>query len=554
MKCPKCGRESPDDADRCTSCNAPLAVATLEVSQGDLPEKIYFLKQRGYTLGRGKHNDFVLSEPSISKSHARIVSLEGHFFVEDQASTHGVYIDGLRVDRAALKSGSQLQLGSITLRFASLGETSTDQIARFPWIEQQQLLLSVVQTLNSTLVLSEVIDDVLEGVMRVTRAERGFILLTEEASAEDTQRTVAGLRLRLGRKRDSDAPLADAPGISKSVVHKVMQSGQTVATGNALADPNLARAESIAGLELRTIVCVPLRSHRVSEGDRPRMLGAIYVDNPESSAPFRPESLAAAEALARHAALAIENAQFFEREKKANEELRLAQKQLLQSEKLATIGQMAAGIAHELNTPLTYIMGNLELLQRSHDLPEPQQEMLRSIGRGAERISNLTQRLLAFSSPAKDRHVPLDPNEVVERALELCHYHVLKGGVRLEKRLTTPLPQVLGTASQLEMALINLVVNAIQAMDGEGVLTVSSARRGQQVEISVADSGPGIPEEIRATLFEPFVTTKPEGKGTGLGLSTVLSVVEHHNGKIDFMTKAGAGTTFRIALPVERVS
>jgi signal transduction histidine kinase len=99
------------------------------------------------------------------------------------------------------------------------------------------------------------------------------------------------------------------------------------------------------------------------------------------------------------------------------------------------------------------------------------------------------------------------------------------------------------------MALINLAVNAIQAMDDGGVLTVGSALCGGEVEISVADTGPGIPEEIRSTIFEPFVTTKPEGRGTGLGLSTVLMVVERHKGKIDFDTTPGKGTTFRILLP-----
>ena len=171
------------------------------------------------------------------------------------------------------------------------------------------------------------------------------------------------------------------------------------------------------------------------------------------------------------------------------------------------------------------------------------------IGRGAERISNLAQSLLAFSRPAREEHQPLDVNEVIERALELCHYHVLKGGVRLEKRLDPGLPRVLGTASLLEMALINLVVNAIQALDGEGLLTVSSTSRGEAVEVAVADTGPGIPPEIRDSLFEPFVTTKPEGRGTGLGLSTVLMVVERHNGKIDFSSDGAAGTVFRIALP-----
>jgi signal transduction histidine kinase len=526
-------------------------VATLEVQRGDVTEKLYFLKQRSYTLGRGRDNDLVLTEPSISKHHARILFEDGGFLVEDKDSMHGVYVDGTRVARGRLSLGSELQLGSVTLRLMGLGETSTDQIARFPWIEQQQLLLSMVQALNSTLVLSEVLEHVLEGVMRMTRAERGFILLTEEASADDTQRSVAGLRLRLARQRGRDKPLDSAHGISQSVVRMVMRSGKTVATGNALADPTLGEAESVAGFELRTIVCVPLRSHRMLENEEPQLLGAIYVDNPESSAPFRQESLAAAEALARHAALAIENAQSFEREQKAHAELRLAQKRLLQSEKLAAIGQMAAGIAHELNTPLTYIMGNLELMQRSHDAQSPQQEMLSSIGRGAERISNLVQRLLAFSRPAKEQHVPLDVNDAIERALELCHYHLLKGRVSLEKRLGQHLPQVLGSPSQLEMALINLVVNAVQAMDGDGTLTVSSSSRGREVEVAIADTGHGIPEAIRATLFEPFVTTKPEGKGTGLGLSTVLMVIERHRGRVDF-TSSGAGTTFRITLPAGR--
>jgi signal transduction histidine kinase len=307
-------------------------------------------------------------------------------------------------------------------------------------------------------------------------------------------------------------------------------------------------------MDLRTIVCIPLRSPRAemdSNGTYPRALGAIYVDNQETSAPFSPDSLKAAEALTRHAALAIENAQLFEREQRTIEELRRAQKQILQSEKLATIGQMAAGIAHELNTPLTYIMGNLELLQ-AQPLSDPQREMLRSIARGAERIKGLAHSLLAFSRPSNEELLPLHPNEVIERSLELCHYQILKGGVRLEKDLAAELPRVRGVSNQLEMALINLVVNAIQAMGNGGMLKVGSTLRGDEVEISVADSGPGIAEDIQPTIFEPFFTTKPEGKGTGLGLSTVLMVVERHHGRIDFTSRPGEGTTFRITLPAAR--
>jgi signal transduction histidine kinase len=141
-------------------------------------------------------------------------------------------------------------------------------------------------------------------------------------------------------------------------------------------------------------------------------------------------------------------------------------------------------------------------------------------------------------------------NDVVERSLELCQYQIASGRVTLRRELAPDLPRVRGVSNQLEMALINLVVNAVHAMGEKGgTLTVRTLRRGGDVVVGVSDQGPGIPEKIRATVFEPFVTTKPEGKGTGLGLSTVLMVVERHEGTIDFDTNEASGTTFRITLP-----
>jgi signal transduction histidine kinase len=528
-------------------------VAILEAVRGNLPEKIFFLKPRSYTLGRARHNDICLTEPSISKSHARLVYEGGGFAVEDQGSLHGVYVDANRVQRVELIPGAHIQLGNVTLKFSLLGQDgTTDRIVEFPWIEQQQLLLSLVQTLNSTLVLSQVLEQVLDAVMRITRAERGFLLLSDDTEGEAPFESVAGLRLRVARRKGgAPLPMAEAQGISRSVVRRALESGETVATGNAVADPALSTAQSVIMMDLRTIVCIPLRSPRTEADSAPgaSVLGALYVDNQESSAPFSPESLRTAEALARHAALAIENAQLFEREQRTIRELRQAQKQLLHSEKLATIGQMAAGIAHELNTPLTYIMGNLELLQY-HPLSSQQKDMLGSVAVGAERIRNLAQSLLAFSRPAQEEPSPLDVNEVVERSLELCHYQILKGGVQLEKKLSADLPKVLGFGSQLEMGLINLVVNGIHAMEQGGTLTVASGRSGGDVEVAVSDTGHGIPEDVQPRIFEPFFTTKPEGKGTGLGLSTVQMVVERHRGRIAVSSRPLQGTTFRITLPV----
>ena len=159
-------------------------------------------------------------------------------------------------------------------------------------------------------------------------------------------------------------------------------------------------------------------------------------------------------------------------------------------------------------------------------------------------------RLLTFSRPGREGMVLLVPNDVIERSLELCQYQIASGRVRLVKSLASDLPRVMGVSNQLEMAIINLVINAVHSMaEKGGKLTVASALHGDEVRITVSDEGQGIPESIRGRLFEPFVTTKPEGKGTGLGLSTVLMVLERHEGHIDFSTDRESGTVFTIRLP-----
>ena len=140
-------------------------------------------------------------------------------------------------------------------------------------------------------------------------------------------------------------------------------------------------------------------------------------------------------------------------------------------------------------------------------------------------------------------------NSIVEHALELCRYQILKAGVAVETELEPDAPRVLGVANQLEMALINLTVNALYAMGRGGRLQIRTRSAGSNVEISVTDNGCGIPQAIRSKIFQPFVTTRPEGQGTGLGLSTVLRIVERHGGRIDFTTEEGKGTTFRVTLP-----
>jgi signal transduction histidine kinase len=193
-------------------------------------------------------------------------------------------------------------------------------------------------------------------------------------------------------------------------------------------------------------------------------------------------------------------------------------------------------------------MGCVELMLSQEMLPG-QADRLHQVQLGAERIESLAKNLLTFSRPASEERRAVPANSIVERALELCRYQILKAGVAVETEFEEGAPCVLGVANQLEMALINLTVNALYAMTRGGRLQIRTRTVGTNVEISVADNGCGIPEAIRAKIFQPFVTTRPEGQGTGLGLSTVLRIVERHGGRIDFTTEEGKGTTFRVTLP-----
>src|SRR5512134_2809830 len=247
MLCPKCAAENPLDATRCANCSDSLSVAVLEVIRGELPEKIRFLKPRPYAIGRARHNDIALNEPSISKLHARIDYQGGRFFVEDAGSMHGVYVNATKIRRVELVPGAQIQLGNVTLKFSPLGsESATGGMAKLPWVEQQQLLLQLVQTLNATLVLSPVLEQVTDAIMHITGAERGFLLLADNSPAASRYPTVAGLRLRVVRGR-ADAAAANGHGISGPIVRRALETGEVISTlrrsGELVAGAPPARPE-----------------------------------------------------------------------------------------------------------------------------------------------------------------------------------------------------------------------------------------------------------------------------------------------------------------------
>jgi signal transduction histidine kinase len=239
---------------------------------------------------------------------------------------------------------------------------------------------------------------------------------------------------------------------------------------------------------------------------------------------------------------------------------------LLTSARLAAVGQLAAGIAHEINNPLAYIGANLRTLRASWlgladawrggegkpDLGELFDDgvaMLDESLEGVERTAAIVRDVRVFSHAGAETRERLDPNELVERALRVAEPHV-RHRARVERALGD-VPPVEGSRRELEQVLLNLVMNAVQAIrpGDEGVVRVSTARRGTEVEIAVADNGCGIPEDVIERIFDPFFTTKAVGEGTGLGLSISHEIVRRHGGRLRLESAVGRGTRARVQLP-----
>lgn len=227
---------------------------------------------------------------------------------------------------------------------------------------------------------------------------------------------------------------------------------------------------------------------------------------------------------------------------------------LMESDRLAAVGELVAGVAHEVNNPLSSISAFAQLLLRDGGLTAAQRESIDVIRAETLRASQVVKDLLAFARRSEPQREAVDVNAVVSRTLRLRTYQLTSNKITVEQELTGDLPSVIGDARQLQQVFLNLVTNAIQAMAtlGGGTLFVSTRHDDGRVLLEVRDTGPGIPDSARPRIFEPFFTTKDEGEGTGLGLSVSYGIVAAHGGTIELASSSSAGTTFRVTLPAAR--
>lgn len=288
------------------------------------------------------------------------------------------------------------------------------------------------------------------------------------------------------------------------------------------------------------------QSAAVVIGSRPRgVVEVAYLDErPEFAAgAFLPEERKLIDAVAREVALIVER-------KEAGEETAKLQKQLIHADRLATIGQLSAGVAHELNEPLGSILGFAQLARKCPDLPKQAGADVERIITASLYAREVIKKLMVFARQMPPRKVQVNLNRVVEDGLYFLEARCAKAGIKVVRALAPTLPEITADPAQVNQVLVNLVVNAVQAMPGGGTLTIGTRPADASVSLIVEDTGTGMSDDIRAQIFLPFFTTKDVDEGTGLGLAVVHGIVTTHGGTINVETAPGQGARFEVSFPL----
>jgi signal transduction histidine kinase len=405
-------------------------------------------------------------------------------------------------------------------------------------IRAQKLLNEAGRVLTSTLDEHEVLTRIMREAAQALNAEAGSVVLVDEergdmyfAAAFTPQvQHLVGMRMPLGQ----------------GVVGWSIEHREPVLSLDARSDPrHYQEVDPQTGFHTKSIACVPLFS-------KDKVIGAIEVLNSRSGQ-FTPHDLKLLESLSPQAAIAIENASLFESIKTQMAELERAQDQLLQAEKLSAIGRLVAGVAHELNNPLTAIVGYSQLLLETCKDQEICDDLER-INREAQRSARIVQNLLAFARQQKMEKNPIELSDVLEKTLDLLAYQLEVDNITLVPEISPAKATILGDNYQVQQVFLNLITNAHHAMRtafGRGTLTIRTRVLDPDiVQVFFIDDGPGIPKEIASRIFDPFFTTKDVGEGTGLGLSICLGILQEHDGRIWLDETVEQGATFVVELPL----
>ena len=442
------------------------------------------------------------------------------------------------------------------------GEFETGKLLRELWekkvsidvLNQRVMELSVLHdvsaAINSMLDMNKTAEMVMDSAFKLTSAEFGVLLLS---NPEGT-----AFRVQAGRGLCEGAPtMIEVCQGQQGVVAQALSTGEMSIDSSSSRDPIL-KALLGGDRSLASVVCAPLRR-------RDRVIGAFCLGNERWSDSFDKHDLALLGIFANQVAIALENTQLFENLQESLVELKETQEKMIQAGKMAAVGQLAAGVAHELNNPIVGILGysqyalekirGRELGKMTAEDVEKYVKYLGYIERESQRCKAIIQNLLNFSRANTVEMEVLDLRDVVKETFNFIEHQLTVHNVEVVKNLCDGPLMIKGNRTQLQQVFTNLIINAQKAMPEGGRLTVECSSEGPgasgKAQVVFTDTGCGIASENMGKIFDPFFTTRKVGEGTGLGLSLSHGIVRSHGGEITVVSEVGKGTTFTVALPVQ---
>jgi len=397
-------------------------------------------------------------------------------------------------------------------------------------------LNEISRTVTSSLDQEQVLAATMQGIREILQVEAGSLALIDEETGE------AVFRKTLSPQQGWITGQTLQPG--KGILGHVIDTGQAYLVNDVTGDPFfLSQVDGSSDSVPHAVLCVPLIV-------RDRVIGAIELVN-KLNGEFTDTDLDLLQTMAGAVAVAVENAQLYAELADFASELERSQAQLVQAEKMAAIGRLAASIAHEINNPLQAIHNSLHLATMDRLSDKKRNQYLGMAQEEVERLIEIVQRMLDFYRPSKGGIVQTDVNEVLKNVLTIADKRIQHDGIRIHTRFAENLPPIPAIADQLAQVFLNIIINAVEAMPDGGDLRAGTllTEDGAWVLVAFRDTGPGLTPEQIDNIFEPFYTTK--SSGTGLGLAISYGIVERHGGTIEVSSQPGQGATFIVHLPVQ---
>jgi len=547
-------------------------VNTLYVIDGPLKGSSFTLNDGTTTIGRSPDNDICISDIGASRRHAKFIKKDNRLFVVDVSSFQGVYVDEKRIVKdQEVEVGEEniLTMGSTVVSFRKepsrakatrayaedMGRRSDDRPRDHS--RSLELLLKVSNIFAQSIDIEKLLDELLDQIFSLLRRiDRGVILLVDKESGE--------LHEVVSKTRMGDEPASFSEiNYSRTIVKRTIQEREPVKMSNRSKVSRKELSDSIELMNVMSAMCVPI----MYKGEA---RGAIYVDSIGLPHGFRDDDLGLLMGLSNTAAIALQNARLYEElkgelseRKRAEEELRNTCQELqetrdmlVQSEKLAAIGRLTAGVAHEILNPVHIIFMRLQLLEMKEGLSDELRHDLDICKNQLQRIIGIIEDLRQFSQSPEKHVTTNDLNGIIEHVLAIQLPLFKEEGVKTEVHYASDLPSVPFDKDRIVQVIFHIISNATEAMKGKQKkilrITTTMASSKEFVQVVVSDTGTGIDQDTMSKIFDPFFSTKDRAQGTGLGLYICYRIIKDHGGRIWAEDNEWGGVSFFIELPVSK--